>query len=202
MSGNSRGIKQLSSKAVAFAKRHRDAVLDVILFGSVARGKETPGDIDILVIFKEGIDLGLLQELRHALGDQNVQVTGKSWAQLFDASFNAREAVLSEGYSLLRNTGIAEGLGYDAHVIFKYDLTGLSKSQRMRFYYSLHGRNSTGILAELVASRFSDNALLCPVESVDRMREYLASWKLAVVELPVLIPSRLARILRQKPREP
>ena len=187
--------KTLSSSARQFF-RGRDDILDIILFGSAARKKTDPGDIDVLVIFKEHADLGVLQQLRRALAAHgDVQVIGKTWTTLLDPAFNAREAILAEGRSLLRNERIAAGFGYEPRVLFRYDITPLTKTNRMRFYYALHGRGSDGVLKHLDATRFADNVLLCPITGVDEMRQFLTTWHMTFTEMSMLVPARLKGLL-------
>jgi hypothetical protein len=80
--------------------------------------------------------------------------------------------------------------------LFKYDLVGLNKSDRMRFYYSLYGRNQEGILKRLKLIKFSETILLCPVQSEEELGIYLQSWKIKFISFPMLIPTRLKHILK------
>lgn len=179
------------SEIRTFSRGHD--VLDVLLFGSVVAGKEKPRDIDILVLFAHSVDLDAVYALRKSLEKLgiSVQVTAKAYRGLFDPNFHAREAFLSEGYSLLSNTFIAEGLGYTSFILIKYALRGMSKSARMRFYYSLHGRGAPGILSHLSAQKLSDNLVLAPVQSRDAFRQFFEQWSIPVVEIPLILPARL-----------
>jgi len=179
------------SEIKRFIKEHHP--LDVVLFGSSTSGKVSPKDVDLMVIFPEKADLNAAHELRKTLEHIgiNAQLTTKTWAGLLDPQFAAREAFLAEGYSLAHETFLAEGLGYANQVLFKYDLTGMGKSARMRFYYSLLGRNGPGMLAMHKASKLSDNLVLAPVTARYAFREYFEHWKIQVLEIPVLYPSRL-----------
>lgn len=181
-----------------FFKENKNKVLDVILFGSSVRGKEKPKDIDILVLYKDKKDIDLSYELKKKVGKKGfeVDIINKTYKELFEESFKAREAVLSEGYSLVYGKFLSEGLGYMNLVLFKYELKGFSKSDRMRFYYSLYGRNGAkGILKELNSKKFSETVLFCPVGNAERMKEYLGNWKIKFIEFPIMIPSRLKPVL-------
>ena len=72
-------------------------------------------------------------------------------------------------------------------------LKGFSKSDRMRFYYSLYGRtkDQKGILKELNATKFSDSIILCPIESSEAMKDFFDTWEIAFERFPVLIPTRV-----------
>ena len=61
----------------------------------------------------------------------------------------------------------------------------------MRFYYSLYGRNSEGVLKLLRAKKYTDTAILCPSENQEKMKEFFNNWKIEFTETPILIPKRL-----------
>lgn len=181
-----------------FYDKNKDDIIDIILFGSSVRGKEKPNDVDILILFKKGKDIDLSYLLKKKLEKfgYNIEITNKNYKELFDESFKAREAILSEGYSLICRKFLSDGLGYMNFILFKYELKGFNKSDRMRFYYSLYGRNGQkGILKELEAIKFSETILLCKIQNSEMMREYLENWNINFIEFPILIPARLKSVL-------
>ena len=187
-------LKKLESASKKFYEENKKEVLDIILFGSVLKGKEKPRDVDILLLFKEKNSLDLMQKLRKLLGlitDKPVEVTGKTYRELFSENFIAREALLSEGYSLINKASIAKGMGYQPEIMFNYNLKGKNKSERMRFYYSLYGRGVPGILKKLNSIKYTDTIIICPVEHQEEMRSFLDSWKIEFKDTPILIPSRI-----------
>ena len=181
-----------------FFNENKDELLDIILFGSSIRGKERPSDIDVLMLYKDKKNIDLSYEFRKKIEKigYTLEITDKTYKELFEDSFTARESFLSEGYSLVYDKFLHEGLGYISFILFKYELKGFSKSNRMRFYYSLYGRNGQkGILNEINAIKFSDSVLLCPLQNSEMMKEYLNNWKINFVEFPIIIPGRLRSIL-------
>lgn len=182
------------SKVNGFFKENEGELIDIILFGSAVKGKEKPNDIDIIVLFKKKKNIDAAYEFRKELEKLGLpaSVTSKTYKELFEVSFAAREAILSEGYSLILKKFLANGFGYNNLILFRYSLKGFNKSNRMRFYYSLYGRSgSKGMVKELNAIKFSDTILLCPVENENRMKEYLDNWNIEYKEFPVLIPERI-----------
>ncbi len=184
----------LESQSKTFYSKYHEKIIDLFLFGSTVKGKEKPNDLDILLVFKETNDLKLVQELRKLLESKTklkVEVTGKPYFELFKRTFVAREAVLTEAYSLINKISFSEGLGFKSMIMFNYKLKGKTKSERMRFYYSLYGRGSIGMLERLKSVKYTDTIILCPVENLIKMREFLESWDLDFKEIPLLIPIRL-----------
>ncbi len=188
---------KLVSSVKKFYKENHDKILDILLFGSVIRGKEKPADIDILIIYKlakEDLETSyLLSNILKKLGFA-VSITSKTYYSLFGSSFIAREAYLSEAYSIIMGKFISKGLGYDNIVLFRYVLKGMSKSDRMRFYYSLYGRKKEGgILKKFNAHKFSETILSVPIENSENLREFFDNWKIDYLEIPTLIPSRIMK---------
>ena len=177
-------------------KFYNGDIVDIVLFGSSVKGKEKPKDIDILLIFNKRVDSNLAYKLRKSLEMLNlkVSITPIVYKDLFNTSFLAREAFINEGYSIINKTTIAKGLGFDSFYLFTYNLKNLNKSDRMKFYYSLYGRNrGKGMLKILNAIKFSENMILVPVERIEEARDYLSSLNIEYKETPVLIPERITK---------
>jgi len=184
------------SEINSFFKKNKKEIIDIILFGSIVKGKEKPKDVDILLVYKTKADLDTSYALTKSLERLRfkVSITSKAYKDIFKPSFIAREAVLSEGYSLINNTFVSKGLGYSNLAMFRYSLKGLSKSERMRFYYSLYGRGKEkGMLHKLKSNKFSDEIIISSVFAVEEMRVYLDSWKIRYLEMPLLIPARIVK---------
>jgi len=184
----------LESKSRTFYTQNSEEILDIILFGSTIKGKDHPNDLDILIVFKNKKSLDLTYKFRKLLEplvNLPVEVTSKGYYELFDTNFVAREALLKEGYSLVNHVFVANGLGYQSKVMFTYNLKNKNKSERMRFYYSLYGRGSPGMLKKLNSVKHTDTVILCPIEHQEEMRIFLQSWKIEFSEISLLIPERL-----------
>lgn len=192
---------KLKSEIKKFFIKNKEIILDIILFGSFIKGKEKPNDIDMLILYKDKKDIEKSHELKKILEKKgyNVDITDKTYLELFEESFKAREDILSEGYSVVNDKSLLQGFGYISFILFKYELRGFTKSDRMRFYYSLSGRTKkdTGILKDLNSLKFSDTILLCPVENAEKMKEYLDYWKIKYIEFPIMIPSRLKQFIQR-----
>jgi predicted nucleotidyltransferase len=191
---------RFKSEIHAFYKANHDCILDIIVFGSSLKGKENPNDIDILIIYTDtkSIDKGYALKKSLKAKGYEADITEKTYHELFSESFQAREAFLSEGYSLIKNKSISGGLGFTNLSLFRYELKGFSKTDRMRFYYSLNGRgDKQGILARYYAIKFSESIILCPMENLENLKEYFVQWNIKFEEFPILIPQRMANFLRK-----
>ncbi len=174
-------IKKLSSLSKEFYKKHKDKIIDIVLFGSAIRGKTSPRDIDIVVIFenfvkKERFDI--TYDFRKTIEKRDVKadVKGIRFNEIFDASFLARTAIFYEGFSLLKNKFLGELLGFQNYSVFAYSLKTLSHNKKTLFQYALNGRNSPGMIKELNGVHIGSGVVLIPIKKAEQFREFLNSW--------------------------
>jgi len=169
---------------------------DIILFGSVVRGKEKPADTDILVIFQEKVDKNVEYLIRKELEKVylNLSIVSKTKQTLMDPSFDARESFLFEGVSLLTKEKSAEDYGFSSYGLFKYDFKQWDKLKKTKFYYAFNGRaGSKGFSQQLGCIKLSDRIILVPLDKIEAMRTFLESWELPYNYVPTLIPQRLSK---------
>ncbi len=169
-------------------------VEDIIVFGSLVRGKEKPEDIDVIVIFKNSIVKEAEYQIRTEIEKKYKQLSiiSKTRTTVFDPAFDARESILFEGKSLLKEKDLAEQYGYNPVGMFKYHFTGWSKLQKTKYYYALNGRNAQrGIVEELGGIKLADGAILVPLQKIEAFRSFLEFWKVEYKYIPALIPERL-----------
>lgn len=176
----------------------KQEIQDIILFGSLIRGKEKARDIDLLILFVPSVKnvTNIMHEIRKKLEkiSKKFHIIGKECNEIFDPSFLAREAILSEGFSMKQKKYIAESLGYKNLIIFRYDLKNMNKSKRMQFYFALHGRNKeTGILKKNKCFKFSERIIICPIENSETIKTFLEHLKINYIEFPIIIPERVVK---------
>lgn len=174
-------------------KKYKD-VEDIILFGSAARGKEKPADLDILVLFKDKINKIVEHSIKKELDKEyeNVSIISKNSESLLDYSFDARESILFEGISLISGKNIAKAYGFDSLGMFKYEFKDWSKVKRIKFYHALNGRGGKGgMLQSLNCIKASDGIILAPLNEIEQMKSFLDSWRIEYKYIPILMPKRL-----------
>jgi len=166
---------------------------DVILFGSSVRGKEKPGDTDVLVLFKAKVDKEAEYLVRKELEKnfKNVSIISKTVNSVYESTFDAREAFLFEGVSLVSKKKIADKFGFTAWGLFKYNFKNWNKLTKTKFYYALNGRGSSvGILSQLGGIKLSDEMILIHLDKIEPLKDFLASWKCSYQYFPILLPER------------
>ncbi len=188
-------ITKLSKISKGFNKQHTE-LKDIILFGSSVRGKLKPNDIDILLLFKEKIDVNIEYEFKKQVSKlfKNISLISKTEKTVLDESFNAREAILFEGYSLIKKEKIAQQNGFSPQGMFIYSTKNLKNVEKTKFYYALNGRRKEkGMLNELNAIKLSDNILSVPLDKIEETKEFLERQNIEFKFIPCLIPIRLAK---------
>jgi len=180
--------------------RTREDVIDIVLFGSAARGKMVYRDVDILLLFarKENVAAGReLEKIFRQFG-VDAEVTTATWHDFFTPSFLPRENIFLEGVSLVNRKKISEGIGYEGFVLFQYSLQGFTKTKRIRFFYALMGRKGgTGLLAK-VGYRLGRDTIFIKVDHVDEFKEFLAQWEVKYREFEALLPKRRLVLLTKR----
>ncbi len=169
-------------------------VKDILVFGSIVRGKENPTDVDILVIFKNNVNKEIEYTIRRELEKlvKNVSIISKTEETMLDPSFDARESVLFEAISIIDHKTTAEKYGFSSVGMFKYNTHMLNNVQKTKFYYALNGRNNQkGIAEQMECIKISDNVIIVPLKNIDKMKEFFDIWHMKYVYVPTIIPLRL-----------
>lgn len=186
---------KLRNKLKSLADKNQE-VADILIFGSITRGKERPNDIDIIVLFKNQINKDIEYAIRKELekGYKNISITSKTEKTALDESFDARESLLFEAKSLITEKNLAEKYGFHPFGMFKYDFGNWDKLKKTKFYHALNGRGDReGIISMLNCIKLSDSLILAPLEKIEAFKEFLDSWEIKYKYIPMLIPERLSK---------
>ncbi|MBW2989981.1 nucleotidyltransferase domain-containing protein [Candidatus Woesearchaeota archaeon] len=156
------------------------SIVDVILFGSAVKGKTEPQDIDIAVIFKGKADVKLIGRLDEACEKNgfNAHISSLVIDNFFTKPHSLIRAVFFEGISLLTDKAIAGNYGLTSWSVYNYNLTGLKKSERVRFVYVLKGRGrEKGLIEEFKGKFLAPGCFIVPVEKDNEILDVLKRWK-------------------------
>jgi predicted nucleotidyltransferase len=172
-----------------------ERIFDIIIYGSLAKGKEEARDVDILAIFLEGTlreRLDRIQEIKQKIKkitDKEIDIKQIMLRELFSAEFLARTAILTEGISAFNNKKFCETLGLKSYTLFWYDLKGLSHTQKVKFNYILSGRNTLqGIIKEFSGERIASGAIKIPTQHTLEFEEILKNNKVNYKKKEILEP--------------
>jgi predicted nucleotidyltransferase len=165
-------------------------IVDIILYGSFAKGETAPRDIDIAVIFREGSlkeRLNAIQEIKKKIGKNiAIDIKGILLEELFEESFFARGGIFFEGISLLTGKSFSKRIGYESYGLFFYSLTNKSHNEKIRFNYLLRGRNSEGIIKHLEGKHLSPGVVQMPSKNVREFESVLKKNEITYQLRPAL----------------
>ena len=173
-------LNYLKSESRKFATKE---IFDIVIYGSFMKSKEEPNDVDIVLIFKnldlkQRLEIG--QKFKNIIKSKikNPDIKTIVLEELFDSNFLARQGVLAEGYSLLKNSEFSKTLGFKGYSLFTYSLTNLNHNEKTKFTYSLIGRGKEGILKKVKAESLGRGGFLVPIEYTYLFEDFLKKWKI------------------------
>ena len=162
----------------------REDIFDIVVFGSLVKGKLAPRDADKLVIFLQGSlkeRLNAVQEIKNNIKNKvevSIDVKQALLKDLFSPEFLARTGILLEGFSIFSNKKFCQTLGFESTSLFWYNLKDLSHSQKVKFNYILAGRKQKGIIESLGGERLAGGAIKIPIETSLEFEEILKNNKI------------------------
>jgi len=167
-------------------------IFDILIFGSLSKGKFSPRDIDIAVIFLQGTlreRLNLIQEIKNKLKPKfnlNIDLKQVLLRDLFSPEFLARTGIMLEGYSTFHSKKFCQTLGFNSYTLFWYNLKILTHTQKVKFDYILAGRNQKGIIELLNGKRLVSGVVKIPIEHSFEFEEVLKNNKIAYNKKKIL----------------
>jgi len=178
------------------SKYINENILDIIVYGSLTRGKEEPNDIDIIVIYKNTFPM----DIASSLGEK-YHIIPIKLDDIFSLGHLLIEA-LAEGWSIVHKRPLREVLGYKAYkeITIENIVYGEKKeSKRVSLYYFLYGRkdrNKIGLLEETgaIVVRRNPMVILVPIENSEIFKYRLSIFaktmeieKIDLIEKTVII---------------
>ncbi len=128
-------------------------IIDIILFGSFVKGKQSPRDIDIAIITKKDVQINISGFHVSVLKPED-----------FFKSLSLINTLFREGYSLKNNKPFSELYKFSSRVLFVYELSGLKPSKKVGIVSLLHGKNDgLGMVEENSGEWLANQVFIVPV---------------------------------------
>jgi len=143
-----------------------DNVVDIIIFGSVAKGKLNNNDIDIAVLEK-GVNKKEFRERLDKLKLKNVDV---QFLSIEDYNKFIWVTLIREGFSVKQNKYLTEIYRIKPVVLYKYSLKTLTNSKKVMFERAI--KNFKGI------EKLSNSVVLVPIKLTSDFNEFLKIWNI------------------------
>lgn len=141
-------------------------IIDIIVFGSKAKGKIKPNDIDIAVVIRNK-NSDIKKKIEDIVPGADVQLIN-----LEDLYKNIFITLIKEGYSVKKETYLHNIYNLKPVKLYKYDLKQLTNSKKVMF--------ERGIKNIKKIERLSNRVVLVPVEVSAEFEDFLKQWKLDI----------------------
>lgn len=158
-------------KELLESESKNEKLFDIVIYGSILKGKDKANDVDIIAIFKEGTlreRLDCIQGIKARLGKattQKIDIKQMLLTDFFSKEFMARTGIIIEGYSVFNKKDFSKTLGFKSYTLFWYVLKDLTHTEKVKFNYIMAGRYSEGIAKELGAERISKGVIKLPISN-------------------------------------
>jgi predicted nucleotidyltransferase len=169
-------LKKLSELSSQYMKSNK-AIKGIVLFGSAAKGKLYPGDLDVAILAELTDRAQLTGGLVRLLSENDIDAHVSTL--FFDDIFSEPlwQSVIHEGISIINGEPLSKSLGFSSKTLFQFDPSKLDKSKRVRFQYALVGRDSkSGIIEDVCGQKISGNAIIVPVSSENKVIQFFDLW--------------------------
>lgn len=163
-------------------KQNKAEIFDIVVYGSVVKGKVKPNDIDIMAIFLSGSlkdRLEIIQQIKLQLEksyDLPLDLKSMLISDFFKPEFLARQAIILEGISIIDGKQVGNKFGFKAYKIFTYNLSNLNNTKKTQYIYALNGRYDKGVLQRLEGKSLGKGVIIVPIKNSLEFEEFLESW--------------------------
>lgn len=173
-----KNLNEFSKLKKEYNKNWKKQIVDILVFGSLVKGKTQPNDIDICLIFKDQINLEIIKEVQEILGDK-YHISSLNTDNFFTKPHSLARTLLLEGQSILSKKKLSDNFGLFSNLLYSYDISKETPSKKVRFVYLLRGRGKEeGIVNKFKGSFISNNAFIIPIEKDNEMQEILNQWQI------------------------
>lgn len=153
-------------------------IIDIIVFGSAVRGKALPRDIDIAIITKKEIKIDIPKFHVSILKPEDFFVRPPSIIH----------TLFREGYSLKNKKFFSQIYKFSNKVLFRYELTNLRPSIKVKVVNILRGKNKEkGLVKENRGEWLTRQVFLVPVGKDYVFEKFFLNFKIKFNKYFVLI---------------
>jgi len=172
---NSKRLSLIKNKLKKYLKDKE--ILDIIVFGSAVKGKVAPQDIDIAVITDK----------------QKIEISGFHVSILKPGEFfinppSIIHTLLREGYSLKNKCSFSQIYKFSNKILFKYELTNLKPSLKVKIVNILRGKNKEkGLVKENNGEWLANQVFIVQVENENIFEKLFLNFQIKFKKFYILM---------------
>ncbi len=153
-------------------------IVDIIVFGSILKGKAVPRDIDLAIITEKDVNLSM----------EGFHISTIKPSELFINTPTLAHTILREGYSIKNDKPLAEVLRFKNKVLFTYSLQDCNPSKKVRIVTVLRGKNKTkGMVEENNGTWLARQVFTVPSQSEYIFEQFFINFAIKYTKNYVLI---------------
>ncbi len=173
----SRLIQRLKS---TLKNKIRGDIADIFIIGSALKNKLSPGDVDIIVLFKNK-NLKEIGEILYDIKESLDFIKEAHIEPIFSESMFTEKifiTIMHEGFSIKENEFVSKIIGLESLSIFTYRLENLSKLDKIRFAQTIYGRKKDGLLYQERGISLGQGSFMVSVEKEEIFKELMKKWEI------------------------
>lgn len=140
---------------------------DIIIFGSIVKGRIEPKDIDLALLIKNELDITKIkQDIKSISSIADIEVVNSIYNLLW-------VVLIREGFSVRKNKFLFEIYKLEPIVLYKYSLKKLNPVEKVQFT-----RGIKRVLKDTRGKFLSRSVVLVPINKKIEFDEFLSTWNL------------------------
>lgn len=153
-------------------------IIDIIVFGSLIKGKSEPSDIDIALITEKQFDPKI----------KNYHISTISPIEFFKNPPTLANTLLREGYSIKQKKYLSETFNFQNRTLFTYKLSNLSPSKKVKIVNLLRGKNKQqGLVERYKGDWLANQTFTMPITSTYIIEQFLINFSIKFKKYFILI---------------
>ncbi len=143
-------------------------IKDIIIFGSLVKGKYAPKDIDTALVVEKK-DISLVGEVKTQIKNLDVELIRPE--EIYQTRLGT--TLISEGFSIKSNKFLRDKLGLSPMKIYVYEIKNLTQTKKVLF-----GRGLNNIIKNTKAVKLGAGSIMVPINQSSKFEDFLDTWNL------------------------
>jgi len=162
-----------------------EEIIEILVFGSVLKGKISPSDIDIAVISYKKPSQQLLKKISSF---DEFHISIMTAQEFFINSPSIAHTLIREGYGLRNNKFLAENFRFSNKILYNYSLISLPASMKVRIVNILRGKKGEkGIVESNGGKWLANQVFVIPIISEKLLEEFFSRFSIKFTKSYVLM---------------